>query len=309
MKVLILGAGAIGGYYGGRMAAAGADVTFLVRQRRADLLFRNGLVVKSDLGDIAMPVKTITRATEGRGFDVILLSCKAYDLDSAIESLRPAAPGALILPLLNGLRHLDALDEAFGMDNVAGGLAAVSVTLEDDGTIRHFGKEKLHVHGPRKPAQSSKCTALADLLATSGFAPVNSTDIMQEMWEKFVLICATAGVACLMRGGPSAIAKTPYGASVAMDIFDECAATATAAGHAPRETRIQLYRNRFNPDAPPANPPSMLRDLERGFPVEADHIVGDMFQRALANGHAARMLRTAYTHLQVYQLQRRESGS
>ena len=129
---------------GGRLTAAGVDTTFLVRDRRAGVLAQNGLVIKSDLGDLTTPVRTITSATAAPGYDAILLSCKAYDLDDAIESIRPAAPGALIIPLLNGMRQLDALDAAFGATNVAGGVAAIFVTLDDDGTIRHFGKGQLN---------------------------------------------------------------------------------------------------------------------------------------------------------------------
>jgi 2-dehydropantoate 2-reductase len=114
MRILVLGAGGIGGYFGGRLAAAGVDVTFLVRPRRAEQLARDGLVIKSPLGDLAIPVTTVTKETATPGYDAILLSCKAYDLADSIASIRAAAPGALIVPLLNGLLHLDALDAAFG---------------------------------------------------------------------------------------------------------------------------------------------------------------------------------------------------
>ena len=303
MRILVLGAGGIGGYFGGRLAAAGVDTTFLVRERRAGVLAANGLVLKSELGDLALPVKTVTTATAKPGYDAVILSCKAYDLDDAIESLRPAAPGALIVPLLNGMKHLDALDAAFGADNVAGGVAAIGVTLDDDGTIRHFGKMQGYVHGARFPGQAATCAALAEELAKGGFAPRNSDTIMQDMWEKFVLICTAAGSACLMRGGLSSIGKTEHGAAVVMDMYGECAAAATAAGHAPRPRHVEMFRNGLT-GGTPANIPSMLRDLQRGLRVEADHIVGDMLARALAAGHAAPMLRAAHTHLKVYEASR-----
>src|SRR5258705_3796818 len=99
MRILVLGAGGIGGYFGGGLAAAGVDTTFLVRERRAGVLAAKGLVLKSELGALAIPVQTVTTATAKPGYDAVILSCKAYDLDDAIESLRPAAPGALVIPL------------------------------------------------------------------------------------------------------------------------------------------------------------------------------------------------------------------
>lgn len=300
MRILVLGAGGIGGYFGGRLAAAGVDTTFLVRERRAAILARDGLRLRSELGDLDIPVQTVTAATARPGYDAVLLSCKAYDLDDAIESLRGAAAGALVVPLLNGIRHLDALDAAFGAENVAGGVAAIGVTLDDDGTVRHFGKMQGYTHGPRGAAQAARCAALAELLGRGGFAPRNSDTIMQDMWEKFVLICTAAGSACLMRGGLADIAKTPHGAGLVMELYGECSAAAAAAGHAPRPRHVEMFQNGLKGGSP-ANVPSMLRDLRRGLRVEADHIVGDMLARALAAGHAAPLLRAAHTHLKVYE--------
>ena len=141
MRILVLGAGGIGGYYGGRLAAAGVDVTFLVRPRRAEQLRQNGLVVRSPLGDVTMPVKTVLAGQAEPGWDAIIVACKAYDLDDAIATIRPAAPGALIIPQLNGMRHLGALDAAFGADYVAGGMTQIAVTMD---ARRH--------HPPPQPA-------------------------------------------------------------------------------------------------------------------------------------------------------------
>ena len=300
MRILVLGAGGIGGYFGGRLAAAGLDVTFLVRDRRAEILARDGLRLTSELGDLAIQVKTVTRDTARPGYDAVLLSCKAYDLDDAIASLAPAAAGALIVPLLNGMRHLDALDAAFGAEHVAGGVAAIGVTLDDDGTIRHFGKGQSYTHGPRFPSQDASCAALAESMAPGAYGARNSATIMQDMWEKFVFITTAAGTACLMRGAIGAIARTAEGTSVLNDMYDECAAVAAAAGHPPRPRHREFAAAGFA-DKTNTNVPSMLRDLQRGLRVEADHLVGDMLARARALGHAAPLLRAASAHLAVYQ--------
>ena len=300
MRILVLGAGGIGGYFGGRLTAAGLDVTFLVRDRRAEILARDGLRLKSELGDLAIPVKTITRETAAPGYDAVLLSCKAYDLDDAIASLAPAAPGALIIPLLNGMRHLDVLDAKFGAENVAGGVAAIGVTLDDDGTIRHFGKGQSYTHGPRCAAQERRCADLADAMAPGNYGARNSATIMQDMWEKFVFITTAAGTACLMRGSIGAIARTAEGTAVLNDVYNECAAVAEAAGYPPRQRHRDFASSGFA-DKTNGNVPSMLRDLQRGLRVEADHLVGDMLSRARALGHATPFLRAASAHLAVYQ--------
>ena len=300
MRILVLGAGGIGGYFGGRLAAAGLDVTFLVRDRRAGLLARDGLRLTSELGDLAIQVKTITRDTAQPGYDAVLLRCKAYDLDDAIASLAPAAAGALIIPLLNGMRHLDALDAKFGAEHVAGGVAAIGVTLDDDGTIRHFGKGQSYTHGARCPAQETRCAALADAMAPGNYGARNSATIMQDMWEKFVFITTAAGTACLMRGAIGAIARSAEGTAVLNDVYEECAAVAAAAGYPPRARHREFAAAGFA-DKTNTNVPSMLRDLQRGLRVEADHLVGDMLARARALGHATPFLRAASAHLAVYQ--------
>ena len=138
MKTLILGAGAIGGYVGGRLQQSGADVTFLVRPARSEALQRDGLVIKSTKGDVTQKVKTVLSGSEGGPYDVVLLTCKAYDLNSAIAAIAPAVgPNTTVVPLLNGMRHLDVLDARFGKDKVVGGLARVGVAMSAEGTILH----------------------------------------------------------------------------------------------------------------------------------------------------------------------------
>src|SRR5438034_10175659 len=133
MRILVVGAGAIGGYFGGRMLQAGRNITFLVRPRRAKELASAGLVIKSPNGDVTLRNPPTVQADAIREtFDVVLLSCKAFDLDDAIKSFAPAVgPQTAIIPLLNGMRHLDVLDEKFGKDRVLGGLCGIAVTLDE----------------------------------------------------------------------------------------------------------------------------------------------------------------------------------
>ena len=304
MRILVLGAGGIGGYFGARLAASGADVTFLVRPRRAALLATNGLVVKSPaFGDVTVAPKTVTREAPGGGYDVILLSCKAYDLEDAIAAMSPAAKGALIVPMLNGLAHLDRLDAAFGREHVAGGTAIIAATLDADGPVRHLNRAHTLIHGTRHPAQAATVAAFQAALAPSGVEARVSDDIMQDLWEKWVFLCSLAAMTCLMRAPVGPIASAPEGEALMLATREECTAAATAAGHAPREAHRAFTRKQLT-DHGSTMAASMLRDLEGGLEVEADHIVGDMLHRARAAGNAAPLLAAAHTHLDVYRRQR-----
>ena len=304
MRILVLGAGGIGGYYGARLAQAGVDTTFLVRPGRAKQLARDGLVVRSPLGDFTVPVNTVTRDTVAAGYDAIVLSCKAYDLADAIEAIRPAAPGARIVPLLNGLLHLDTLDAAFGADAVLGGVAVIGVTLEPDGTVRHLNASHGFTFGQRTPHAAGFSAELAVEIARGGFDSRHSGEIMQDMWEKFAFLTTSAAMCCLMRGTLGAINRTTYGTSVMEDMLAECIAVAKAAGHEPREKFVQFARGALlDPKSP--GTASMLRDLQRGGAVESDHVVGDMLARAHAMGMVAPTLKAAYTNLQVYEADRK----
>ena len=310
MRILVVGAGAIGGYFGARLLQAGRDVTFLVRPRRAAQLAATGLVVKSPLGDIDLPHPPLIEAQDLREpFDLIILSCKAYDLDGAIESFAPAVgPDTLILPLLNGMRHLDALDQRFGARAVLGGLCAISTALDDQGRILHFSDFANLAYGARESAQADKAEALDKALLNAAFDARRSGKIAQEMWEKWAFIASGAGITCLMRAAFGDI-EAAGGADLALALYDECAGIAAANGFPPREPAQKFARTTLT--APGSEfVASMLRDIERGAPVEADHIVGDLLRRQGAKTEPGSILRIAYVRLKAYEARRaREAGA
>jgi 2-dehydropantoate 2-reductase len=299
MRILVLGAGAIGGYFGARLAAAGVNVTFLARPARAKRLERDGIVLLSPLGDVRKPVAVLTEAA--RPFDAVLLACKAYDLASAIEAIAPAVgPRTLILPLLNGLKHLDDLDARFGAARVVGGTCSLSATLTEAGEIRHLNSAQRFVFGPRSPDQAKACAALHRELSRGGFAPTLSPDILQDMWEKFVFLATAAGMTCLMRAPIGRILEADEGEALTLETLAECAGAAAAAGHAPRpeslaDARATLTQRGSDIAA------SMLRDIERGGRTEGEHILGDMLARARKAGASAPLLRVARAHVQIYE--------
>lgn len=305
MRFLVLGAGAVGGYFGGRLAEAGGDVTFLVRPARAALLREQGLAVASPLGDFRVTPQLATAESLGGPYDVVLLTAKHYDLDAAIAAIRPAVgPQTAVLPLLNGLVHLDRLDAAFGAERVLGGVAYVGASLQPDGSIRHHNRLSGIVFGERATGQgvgvSPRTRAIADSFAGGKATGTASDNILFEMWEKFVFIAAMAGINCLLRGTVGEIVATEDGAAVSLELLAECQAVATAAGYAPRLE----YRERIAgilTERGSLNNASMRHDLEAGSRTEADAILGDMLRRARAQRVATPILRLARCALQVHE--------
>ena len=306
MRILVLGAGAIGGYFGGRLAAAGADVTFLVRDRRAAQLAAGGLVIKSPTGDLTLPSpKTLTAgAAADIPFDIVLLTCKAYDLGAAIESIAPHVGAAsAVLPLLNGMAHLDALDARFGEARVLGGLCQIAATLTPDGEIRHLNDAHRLVFGERDGRRTARVQALAAVMAGAKFESRPSDDILQEMWEKFVMLATLAGMTCLMRASVGAIMAAAEGEALMREFLDECAAVAAAAGHPPRASFLERTRPLLTARESDFTA-SMLRDIERGGPTEGDHILGDLLRRGRRFGVSTPLLRVANCHLESYEARR-----
>jgi len=299
MRVLVVGAGGIGGYFGGRMLEAGGNVTFLVRPRRAGQIAENGLVVRSPLGDIVRPVPTVQAGTLGGTYDAILLSCKAFDLDDAITSFMPAVgPGTAVVPLLNGMAHLAVLDAHCGPGAVLGGQCQIAATLEPDGTVRHLGELQAVSIGERDGSMSPRAEALAALLAQAGGRA--SATIMQDMWEKWVFLASLAALTSLLRASVGDVVAAG-GTAVAQGLFDEAAGVAAAAGFAPRGPFVDRMRRVI---AQPGSTftASMMRDVERGYRVEADHIVGDLIGRGPAEGMP--LFRMAHLHLKAYEARR-----
>lgn len=304
MKILVLGAGGIGGYFGGRLVEAGADVTFLVRERRAQQLARDGLVIKSPLGDASLKVKTVLASGLRPEYDLVFLTCKAYDLESAMTAIAPAlGPKTAIVPALNGLRHLEDLEARFGPERVLGGLAQIAATLTPEGEVHHLSPFQLLVFGERDGSRSPRCEAFAKACAGAKFDSRLSEAVNLELWEKFVFLATLAGVTCVMRGSIGAIMKTQEGEALTREMLEECRKVAAASGHPPRAEVMARYTGILT-DRASGLTASMLRDIERKSPIEGEHIVGDMLRRARKFGISAPLLRVAWAHLQAYEATR-----
>src|ERR1700753_2595726 len=232
MRILVVGAGAIGGDFCGRLLRAGEDIPFLVRPRRAAELASAGLVIKSPNGDVTLKnPPTVQADTLKEKFAVVLLSCKAYDLEGAINSFAPAVgPQTSIIPMLNGMLHLDVLDKKFGREHVLGGLCAIAVTLNEQREVVQLQPMQSLTFGERDGKMSERIRAIADSFAKGNFGSTASEIIVQEMWEKWVFLATLAACTTLMRAPVGVILAVPGGKDFILGVLDEITGIATAPG-------------------------------------------------------------------------------
>ncbi|CAE6717033.1 MULTISPECIES: 2-dehydropantoate 2-reductase [Paraburkholderia] len=304
MRILVVGAGAVGGYFGGRLAAAGQDVTFLVRPGRAEKLARDGLIINSARGNLALrDVKTILAGVAAEPFDLVLLSCKAYSLDDAIDSFAPlVGESTLILPMLNGMRHIDVLKEKFGASRVLGGQCVIAATLSPEQHIMHLNETHAITFGELEGGTSERVEAIADAMADANFDAVVSDNILLRMWEKWVFLATLAASTCLMRGSVGDILAAPDGKRIIENLLGECRGVAEHTGFTMGpDFDARATQTLFTPSPLTA---SMLRDVENHSHTEADHILGDLISRggdAQKGEHGLSLLRIAYSHLKTYE--------
>lgn len=308
MKILVLGAGGLGGYYGGRLVQAGADVTFLVRERRQQLLQQHGLRIKSTFGDFSSPVQTVLAADVGKqSWDVVIVSCKAYDLDSAIEAIRPAVgENTAVLPLLNGLRHLEVLNQAFGQAHVLGGLAKIISMVDAEGIVHHLNDWCFITFGEQDGTMSERVRTLEGLFPKDSVKATAVPDIQHKMWEKFVHLATVAGVASLMRASVGEIASVPGGTELLTGFLESNAAIAGKEGYPISESFLSEYRKLFQ-DKTAKYVPSLLRDVERHNRCEGDHILGHMLALARKHDMDTTLYNLINLNLQAYEV-RRQAG-
>ena len=299
MRILIVGAGATGGYFGACLAAAGRDVTFLVRPRRAAELAAGGLQILSPSGDWTIRPKLVLGPEIAGAFDLVLLTVKAHALAGALDDIGPAmGPDTVLFPILNGMRHIDVLVERFG-DRVIGGVCRVATTLDGSCRIRQIAPGQELTFGELSGGASARIAAIDAALQGCGFTARATPDILQAMWDKWIMLAALGALTCLMRGTVGEIAAAPGGPAVAAALVGETAAVAAAAGHPPAEAYVAATRAMLTAAGSPMTS-SLYRDQQAGLPLEADHILGDLLARARGFGLATPLLDAAAVSLAVH---------
>ncbi|XVU23389.1 ketopantoate reductase family protein [Actinoplanes sp. CA-054009] len=296
MRILFVGAGATGGYFGGRLAAAGRDVTFLVRPARAAVLHDRGLKIIGPGGTTTVHPGTVTAGRIDGPYDIVVIAVKSYGLEQAMVDLAPAVgPETVVIPLLNGMRHVDELVGAFGPARAWGGVCMIHASLNADGdVVQMTGLHKLSFG----PLDGSERPAVEEALSGTEFDAFASPTIVQDMWEKWVFLASLGAATTLMRATVGDINRAPGGTAFGARIAAEAMAIATAAGHTPRPAAVAVLQNGLSTTEPMTS--SMYRDMMAGLPVEADAILGDFVAEADKHGVPVPALSAAYTNLAIY---------
>ncbi len=310
LRILVVGAGATGGYFGGRLAQAGRDVTFLLRPARAAAIRADGLQILSGYGDVTLTPGVVEVGGLDHSYDLVLLCVKAFALEQAMDDLAPAVgPGTLVLPVLNGMRHLDLLSDRFGRGAVLGGVCVVSTTLDDRGRVLQLASMQELTYGALDPeVPEGRPDEVDATLQNAGFTARRSGSIVAAMWQKWVMLASAGALNVLLRGTVGDIVAVPGGVDVAREMVAETVAVAAAAG---QPLSAGAWRRTADLVTAPGSTftTSMYRDLEAGRPVESDAIIGDLVGRAQELGVATPMLRLAATHLAIYRNRLRAGAS
>lgn len=301
MRLLVVGAGSTGGYFGGRLAQAGADVTFLVRPARAAQLREKGLQITSPYGDVTLHPALVTSQEISAPYDAILLTVKGFHLDAALEDVAPAVGReTMILPVLNGMHHMDVIAQRFSRQNLVGCALKVATILENDGRITHLTPLQDFAYGELDGTTSDRIRNLDKFMQQAPIGARLSEVIRREMWEKWVLLAGLGAITCLMRGTIGEIESNPGGTDFILELLDEVVAIVKAVGETPSEAFLKAAREQLTTKGSPLAS-SMFRDLQRGWPVEVENILGDLVRRGKRAGISTSLLSAAYVNLSVYQ--------
>jgi 2-dehydropantoate 2-reductase len=301
MKILIVGAGAIGGYFGGRLLEKGEDVTFLVRENRQQQLHANGLVVESVHGDMHVPEpKTILAGENAEPYDVVLVSTKSYHLDGAVQSINPyVGDKTMILPLLNGIAHLDVLTEAFGPEKVIGGLCFIETTLTQDGKIVQTSPIHEFVYGERNGEKTQRMLLLEEAFSGTKASFRLSDKIQQEMWHKYLFITSMSGITSLLRSPIGPIREQEHGWKTIQSLVHEVAEIMVKIGAPLAAGAVDTTLGRLK-EIGHGMKSSLQRDMEKSLPTEGDHLFGHLLKIADQLELAAPILSAIYGNVKVY---------
>lgn len=299
MRILIVGAGATGGYFGARLAQAGRDVTFLVRERRFKQLQENGLVLRTPQGVEKLQPQLVQAGALRGTWDLIILTVKSFGLAQAMEDIAPAVgEQTLIMPILNGMRHFDRLRERFG-DKVIGGLVKINATLGEQGEVVQMTPLHQIYYGALDGRNDARLQRVDEALRTASVDTIFSDNIIGELWEKWLLLSTLGAVCCLTRGDTRQALTAEGGEALLRGLFSEVLATITADGYQPRPAvTAKIFELLSNPATPMTS--SMYRDLSQGQDIEAEQVIGDLVRRAARNGVSVPLLNAVNVNLQVY---------
>jgi len=274
MRIAIVGSGGVGGYFGGRLAAAGADVTFLARGAHLDAMRVRGLRIDSPKGNLHLPrVNAVGDPAAIGPVDIVFFAVKLYDTEGALAMLPPLiGPDTIVLPFQNGVEGVDRLTRAVGRTHTGGGVAYVSAVISEPGVIRHTAMDHL-IFGELDGARSPRLLRLLDACRPAGFQSTLSDNITVDIWTKFVRLTVFSGMTAVTRCAIGVIVNDPELLEMLKTAARETMAVAHAKG-VPVSTSIDEDVARAYQALPPHAKSSMLEDLERGRRLELPWLSG-----------------------------------
>ena len=298
MKILILGAGAIGGFFGAHLMKSGANVSFLVREKRKDELKKSGINIFSINGELKVNPKLLDKNLSGQHFDLIILTNKSYDLIESIREIKPYVNKTVIIPLLNGMAHYEILDKEFGKEKIFGGTAYISTAMNNYGSIQQITSRASIKFGPRTQKNISIANKFYEICKETEFECDFSDHIELDLWRKYVLIGATAASTVLFQKPLGEISATTYGKSLIIEIHEECKKIVLSKGF---DIGIEAtnYNLKLITDKDSLLKASMLRDFESGKKTECEHILGYLIDLAEKNNIQCDLIKAAHTRIQV----------
>ena len=300
MRILVIGAGATGGYFGARLAQAGRDVTFLLRPGRAAAVRANGIRLTGQGPDEVVTAPVVTAGEIDGPYDLVLLTVKNGALESAMDDMAPAVgQGTLVLPFLNGMSHLDRLNQRFGVSAVLGGVVIISTTVNQQGDIVRLAPQASLTTGAQPGPTPPDTSGLAAALDVPGFDFAISENILADMWSKWVFIATLGAFTCLMRGAVGEIVAQPGGDQLGPAFVAEATAIASANGYPIADaqagnTTATVTKAGSNLTS------SMYRDVADGHPTESDYILGDLVARGRKHGLESPLFSLAALQLAVH---------
>ncbi|MBM7702002.1 2-dehydropantoate 2-reductase [Metabacillus iocasae] len=301
MRILVLGAGGVGGYFGGRLLEKGEDVTFLVRKKRQQQLAENGLVIKSIHGDVKLTPKTITTEDKVETFDLVIFSTKAYHLEASMKDVKAfVGEDTIILPLLNGMNHVKKIQDYFGEERVLGGLCFIETTLGDKGEVVQTSPIHEVVFGEFSNEHTNRIRRVNEVLQGTKASFRLSDFILRDMWHKYLFITVLSGVTTLMRSPIGPIREVENGESIIRQVFNEVAEVMHAVGAPLSEDIVDKHMNTVKKMTYTMKS-SMQRDMEKGFFIEGEHLQGYLVQKAKKHDIHTPLLNLIYQNLKVYE--------
>lgn len=300
MKVTVVGAGGVGGYFGGRLLQVGVDVTFVARGAHLEALNADGLHVRSILGDFTVPVRATDDPASSGAADYVLVTVKSYDTDRVASMLGPlAGDETAVVSLQNGVDNEERLAAVLGDDRVVGGAAYIFATIAEPGVIDHTGGPASVVLGEWRGGTSARVASLVETFRAANVTADDSSNIRAVLWSKFAFICAQGGVTAAVRLPIGEIRSQPAGRELFRNLAAEVCAVAAAEGielPADLPDKTLGFANALEPGAGS----SLHDDLVHGRRMELDTLLGEVIRRGEHRGVEVPTSRAVYGVLQPW---------